>query len=124
MAGTEVKLPLFHGNGTKDLEQYWFLCEVVSAVRKTVDDDVKKGKLATTPCGHALIWYMNIIQVRTGTPRKTLEEFKRGLIEDIRKPKSKVQYIIELKEIKQYPNEAIQDLDQRFKTLMAKLVLR
>ena len=32
-----------------------------------------------------------------------------------------MQYITELKEIKQYPNETVWDFDQRFKTLMARV---
>ena len=34
--------------------------------------------------------------------------------------KSKAQYITELKEIKQFPNETIWDFDQRFNMLMAR----
>ena len=93
MASDEAKLPLFHGNGTDDLEQYWFLCEAVWTVRQTVDDDVKKGQLATTLWGCALDWYMKFVQVPTGNPMKTLAEVKRGLIEEFRKPKSEAQYI-------------------------------
>ena len=37
------------------------------------------------------------------------------------KPKFEAQYITELKEIKQFPNETILDFDQRFKTLMAQV---
>ena len=29
MAGDDMKLPMFHGNGTDDPKKYWFLCEVV-----------------------------------------------------------------------------------------------
>ena len=29
MAGDDMKLPMFHGNGTDDPKQYWYLCEVV-----------------------------------------------------------------------------------------------
>ena len=54
MAGDNTKLPLFHGNETDDLEQYWVLCEAVWTVRHTADDDVKKGQLATTLRGLVL----------------------------------------------------------------------
>ena len=43
------------------------------------------------------------------------------MIEEFRKMKLEVQYITELKEIKQYPNETVWDFDQRFKTLMARV---
>ena len=42
MVGDKMKLPMFHGNGTDDLEQYWFLCEAIWTTRKTIDDDAKK----------------------------------------------------------------------------------
>ena len=45
MADDDVKLPLFHGNGTEDLEQYWFLYESVWTIKKAQDIDVKKGQL-------------------------------------------------------------------------------
>ena len=39
----------------------------------------------------------------------------------MRKPKSELQCITEIKEITQLPTESVWDFDQRFKTLMAKL---
>ena len=45
-----------------------------------------------------------------------------GLIEEFRKSKSEAQYITEQKEIKQFPNETVWDFDQRFKTLMARVI--
>ena len=47
MVGDDVKLPLFHGNETKDLKKYWFLYEAVWTVKKVQDEDIKKGQLAT-----------------------------------------------------------------------------
>ena len=107
MTDDEVKLHLFHGNGTEDPEQYWFLCEAVWTVRQTVDDDVKKGQLATTLQGHALDWFVKFVQVPMGTPMKILAKFRKEMIEEFKKPKSESQYIIEPKEIKQYPNETV-----------------
>ena len=48
MVSDDVKLPLFHGNGTEDPEKYWFLCETVWTVRQARDDDVKKSQLVMT----------------------------------------------------------------------------
>ena len=89
MVGDEEKLHLFHGNGTKDLEQYWFLCEAVWTVRKTVDDEVKKGQLDTTLQGRALDWFMKFVQVPTRTLMKTLKEVRKRLIEEFIKPNLK-----------------------------------
>ena len=82
MSNDDTKLPLFHGKGTDDPKQYWFLCEAVWTVRQTTDDDVKKGQLVTTLWGRVLDWFMKFIQVPTGTPAKTLDEFRQGLIEE------------------------------------------
>ena len=59
------------------------------------------------PFSRALDWYMNFVQVPIGTPMKTMANIRTRLIEEFIKPKSEVQYITELKEIKQYPNESI-----------------
>ena len=56
-----------------------------------------------------------------GTLSKTLDNVQQGLIDEFRKPKFEAQYITELKEIKQFPNETMWDFDQRFKTLMARV---
>ena len=94
---------------------------IVWTVRQAADDDVKKGQLATTIRGGALDWYMKFVQVPTGTPMKTLAEVRKGLIEEFRKPKSEAQYMVELKDIKQFPNETVWDFDQRFKILMVRV---
>ena len=115
-----MKLPIFHGNGTDDPKKYWFFCEVIWTTRQTVDDDFKKIQLTTTLRGHALDWYMRFMMVPQVGTTKTLDEICKGLFEEFKKPKSKSQYIIELKKIKKFPNETIWDFDQRFKTLMAR----
>ena len=86
-----MKLPLFHGNGTDDLEQYWFLCEAMWTVRQVTYDDVKKGQLATTLSGRALDWFINFIQVPHGNSTKTLDEIQMGLIKEFKKLKLKAQ---------------------------------
>ena len=45
------------------------------------------------------------------TTVKNLDEIRKGLLEEFKKPKSEAQYITELKEIKQFPNETIWDFD-------------
>ena len=121
MVGDEMKLPIFNGNGTDDPEQYWFLCEAIWTARQTIDDDVKKSQLATTLRGRALGWFMRFTRVPQGGTAKTLDEIRTGIFEEFMKSKSEAQYITELKEIKQFPNETIWDFDQRFKTLMARV---
>ena len=48
MVGGDVKLPLYQGNGTKDPEQYLFLCKEVWTLKQVQDDDIKKGQLVMT----------------------------------------------------------------------------
>ena len=100
MVGDEMKSPIFHGNRTDDLGQYWFLSEAVWTARQSVDDDLKTSQLVTTLRGHALDWYMRFMQVPQGTTVKTMNEIWEGLFEEFKKPKSEAQYITEIKEIK------------------------
>ena len=113
-----MKLPIFHVNGTDDREQYQFLCEAIWNTRQTITDDVKKSHLATTLKGCALEWFMRFTRVPQGGTAKTLDEIRLGLLEEFKNSKSESQYITEMKEIKQFPNETIWDFDQQFKTLM------
>ena len=64
---------------------------------------------------------MNFVQVPIETLAKTLVKIRNGLIEEFRNPKAKAQYIMELKEIKKYPNKSIWDFYKRFKMLMEKV---
>ena len=114
-----MKLPIFHGNDTDDPEQYWFLCKVVWTARQINDDNVKKVQLATTLHSRVLDWYMIFIQVPQGTMEKNLDEIQKGLLDKFKKQKYEAQYITELKEIKQFPNEMVWEFDQSFKTLMS-----
>ena len=63
MVGGKMEIPIIHGNDTDDLEQYWFLCEVIWTARQTVDDNINKIQLETTLRGHALDWYMRFMLV-------------------------------------------------------------
>ena len=55
---------------------------------------------------------MIFMQIPQGGTVKTLDEIQTGLFGEFKKSKSEVQYITELKEIKQFPNETIWDFDQ------------
>ena len=61
MEGDDAKLPLFHGNGTEDPQQYCFLCEAVWTIKKAQDGDGKKGQLETIVWGRALDYYMKFV---------------------------------------------------------------
>ena len=86
-----MKLPIFNGNGTNDLEQYCFLCEAIWTARQTIDDDFKKRQLATTLRGHVLEWFMRFTQVPQGGTAKILDEIKIGIFEEFKKSMSEDQ---------------------------------
>ena len=71
----------------------------------------------TNPKGRGY-WFMIFFQFPLGDPTKTLVEVRKGLIEEFRKLKYEAQYIIELKQIKQYPNEIVWYFHERIKKLM------
>ena len=69
----------------------------------------------------ALDWYMKYYVVPLRKMERTLEEIRRTMISEFRKPQSESQCITEIKEIKQDLEETVGDFDQRFKIVMAKV---
>ena len=90
-------------------------------MRQIQDENIKKAQMITTLQDHALDWYMKFSIVPVGVIPKAFNDILVGLIDEFRKPKSKSQCIIEIKEIKQLPTKSVWDFDQIFKTLMAKV---
>jgi len=70
MVGGEMKLPLFHGNGSEDPQQHWFLCEAIWRVKKVTDANMKVAQIVTTFRDCTLNWYMKF----SGGQNKTLGE--------------------------------------------------
>jgi hypothetical protein len=58
----EMRLPTFRGDGSKDHDQHWFLCEAVSSIKKVTNEAVKSTQFSTTLRDHALSWYMKFVQ--------------------------------------------------------------
>ena len=85
------------------------------------NDDIQKAQMITTLRGHGLDLHMQYYVVPLGQLQRTLEEIRRAMILEFKKPQSKSQCITEIKEIKQASTEIVWDFDQWFKTLMAKL---
>ena len=112
MAVTDVRLPTFNGNGTKDPEQHWFLCEAVWMVRLVHNADIKKAQMITTLRGHTLDWFMKFYVAPVETPQNTLKDIRAAMIFEFRKPKSNSECITEIKEIKQAPMELVWYFDQ------------
>ena len=47
MVGDDVKVPIFHGNGSKDAKEHFFLCDVVLTIKQVQNDNLKRDKLIT-----------------------------------------------------------------------------
>jgi hypothetical protein len=50
----EMRLPMFKGDGSKDLDKYWFLCEVIWNIKNITNEAVKRNQFSTTLRDHAL----------------------------------------------------------------------
>ena len=74
MAGADIKLPIFNGNGLEYPDKHCFLCDDVWTVRQIQDENIKKAQMITTLRGHALDWYMKFSIVPVGVVLKTLKE--------------------------------------------------
>ena len=103
--GDDIKLPVFQSTGAEDPDQHFFLCEAVWNIKQVQDDDTKRAQLATTFRDRALTCFMKF-STSTQQP-KTIQEIKNELKKEFKKPKSKSQWITELKEIKQMPHESV-----------------
>ena len=118
---SDIKLPILNGNGLEDLEKHWFLCEVVWTVKQVQEEAIKRAHMIVTFRVRALDRYMKFYVVPVGVLQKSLDQIQIGFIEEFKKPKSELQCITELKEIKQLSTEFVWDFDQIFNTLMAKV---
>jgi hypothetical protein len=115
----EMRLPMFRGDGSEDLDQHWFLCKVAWSIKQVTDEVVKRDQFSTTSRDRSLSWYMKFV---TGYVQpKPLNDIKTTLSVEFKKPKSESQCIIELKEIKQKVTKPVLEFNQRFKTLTGHL---
>ena len=88
----DMRLPIFRGDGSEDLDQYWFLCEAVWNIKNVTNEAVKRTQFSTTLRDRALSSYMKFVQGLTQP--KPLGEIKNALIVEFKKPKSESQCII------------------------------
>ena len=54
MDEADIRLPTFNRNGIEDLEQNWFLCEVVWTVFQVQSENIRKAQMITALQGRAL----------------------------------------------------------------------
>ena len=103
MAGLDIQLPTFNGNGAEDPKQHWFLCEDVWIVLQVHNVDIKKAQMITNLWGRMLDLFIKFYIVPAGTPQKTLDDIRLTMICEFIKPKYESQCITKIKEIKQLP---------------------
>jgi hypothetical protein len=94
----EMRLPIFRGDGSKDPNQHWFLCEVVWRIKQVTDEAVKRTQFSTTLRDRALSWYMKFASGHRQP--KLLNDIKTSLSAEFKKPKLESWCIAELKNIK------------------------
>lgn len=81
--GYDMKLPVFKGTRLEDLEQHWFLCELVWNVKQVIDDDIKMAQLTTTFRDRALNQFMKY----SNGQNRTLAQVRYALIGEFKKTK-------------------------------------
>lgn len=106
-----MKIPTFKGIGSEDLEQFWFVVNVLWTSQQIIDDNIKNAQLVTLQ-GRALTWY---IKYFTDNPLATLVETKKTLNKEFNKPKFESQLVIEFKKIMMNIEETPWNFDQRLK---------
>ena len=110
----DIKLPVFKGTGSKDPEQFWFLCEAMWTAKNITDQDTRRVQLVTSFRDRALTWFMKY----SSTQNHVLADIKAAMIKEFKNPKSESQCITQVKEIQQRRGDSVWDFDQRFKVLL------
>jgi hypothetical protein len=82
----EMRLPIFRGDGSKEHDQHWFLCESVWSIKQVNGEAVKRDQFSIALRDRALSWYMKF--VKGVSQPKPLNDIKTGLSEEFKKPKS------------------------------------
>lgn len=80
-----MKMFVFKGLGTKDLEQFWFIVDVVWKAQNITKENMKKVQLVTTLQDKALSWYIKFF---SGKLNATMLETQQVLNNEFKKPKS------------------------------------
>ena len=85
----EMRLLIFRGDGSEDLEQHQFLCKAIWSIKKVTDEAVKRAQFSTTLRDRALSWYMKFVS--GSVQPKPLNDINTALSEEFKKPNSESQ---------------------------------
>jgi hypothetical protein len=119
-----LRLPVFHGMGKDDVEQHWFTSEEIWSMKRITDETTKIVHLETMFRNKALMWYMKYKATMPIGWIRSLVDIKRDLLKEFQNPKSKSQYVSEIKDIKQQQGKIMWDYDQWFKILLDRLMFQ
>ena len=70
----DIKLPVFIGTGSEDLEQFWFLCKDVWTAKSITDENTRRAQLITSFRDRALTWFMKF----SSTQNYALADIKKN----------------------------------------------
>ena len=90
-----MKMPIFKSLGTKDLEQFWFVADVVWKSQQITYDDLKKAQLVTALEDRALRRYIKYFSTH---PAATLKDTNDALNNEFKKPKLQAHLVTEVKQ--------------------------
>jgi len=110
-----IKLLVFKGAGSEDLEQFWFIVRAVWEAHGVTNDNIKKATLVSVLQDHALTWYIKYL---SDHPNTRIVEIWEALKKEFSQPRSKMELIIGFKEIVMFPGETTWDLYQRLKIMI------
>ena len=107
-----MKLPTFKGVGYEDTYMFWFVADPLCTAKNVNIDDVKREQLDMVVEGRALDWFMGYLAQNVDP---TIVQIKDDLKQKFRKKNSYSQCVIELKDIKQEPEESVWEAYQWMK---------
>jgi hypothetical protein len=110
-----IRLPKFKGEASKDPEKHLFICENMWEEKQITYKDTKLTQLSITLRDWALDWYMSLDANSLPRTTRTIIHIKKLLINEFHKPSSEDQYMNEMIQIRQKPEESVWEIDQRFK---------
>jgi hypothetical protein len=119
-----MMLPMFHGMGRDDVEQYWFTCEEIWHVKRIPDESGKIVQLKITFREKSLTWYMKYKATAPTGQERSLTKINQYMVREFHKPKSESQCVMEIKEVKQKEGETVWDYDHQFNILLERLTFQ
>jgi hypothetical protein len=100
---------------------YLFIYENFWEEKQITDEDNKLAELAITLIDRTLYWYMSLATNSLPGTTRMIGDMKKLLINQFQKSSSEDQYMNEIIEIRQKPEESIWEIEKVFKQLKGKI---